>query len=150
MMIERQTWDEFYLWDVAGTWAKRSRDPSTKVGAVIVRADHTQASVGYNDFARGIDHDIGRYVNRDFKLHATVHAEENAIFNARETLDGYTIYSTFSPCPRCANAIIQKGITRVVIPADPIPPRWAEPMEIALGLLQEARITIKWMMRKPL
>jgi deoxycytidylate deaminase len=39
---------------VAEGWSK---DPSTKVGAVIVRPDLTVASIGYNGFPRGMSDD---------------------------------------------------------------------------------------------
>ena len=41
-----------------------SRDPSTKVGAVLVRPDHTIASIGYNGFPRGVNDDPARLADR--------------------------------------------------------------------------------------
>lgn len=100
-------WHErfFDLAELVGSWSK---DPSTKVGAVIIRPDRTIASVGYNGFPRGVG-DI--YTTRDDKLLRTVHAEANAIMSAREPLHGYTIYVTpLHPCANCAGLIIQSGI----------------------------------------
>lgn len=103
-------WHErfFALADLVGSWSK---DPSTKVGAVIIRPDRTIASVGYNGFPRGV---LDHYTTREDKLLRTVHAEANAILTAREPLHGYTIYVTpLHPCANCAGLIIQAGIKTV-------------------------------------
>ena len=54
-----------------GSWSK---DPSTKVGAVIVRNDRTIVSVGYNGFPRHCDDDPELYADRTKKYPRTVHA----------------------------------------------------------------------------
>lgn len=41
------TWDETFM-EMALTAAKRSKDPVTQVGAVIVAADNRVLSIGYN------------------------------------------------------------------------------------------------------
>lgn len=137
----RQSWDDFYL-IMARLVASRSRDPSTKVGAVIVRPDKTIASLGYNGLPRGIADD-DRLADRDWKLAAVVHAEVNALLNAREPVRGYTLYvAPLHPCSNCAAQIIQADILRVVaeMPAD-VPERWRENFVIARGLLREAGIS---------
>lgn len=103
-------WDERFF-DIAELVASWSKDPSTKVGAVIVRPDRTIASVGYNGFPRGVD---DTYTTREDKLMRTVHAEANAILSAREPLQGYTLYVTpLHPCANCSGLIIQSGIKEV-------------------------------------
>lgn len=98
----------FALAELVGSWSK---DPSTKVGAVIVRPDFTIASVGYNGFPRGVK-DV--YTTRDEKLLRTVHAEANAIVTAREPLHGCILYVTpLHPCANCSGLIIQSGIKEV-------------------------------------
>jgi dCMP deaminase len=98
----------FELADLVAYWSK---DPSTKVGAVIVRPDLTIASIGYNGFPRGVD---DTYTTREDKLLRTVHAEANAIIAAREPLHDYTLYVTpLHPCANCAGLIIQAGIKYV-------------------------------------
>jgi len=112
-------WDIDYL-ALAKWWAERkSKDPSTKVGAVIVRSDKTVVSLGYNGFPRGIEDTEERLSNRALKYPRMVHAEMNAVLNAKEPLDGYTLYvwppAFYAPtCDRCAVHIIQAGIKRVV------------------------------------
>jgi dCMP deaminase len=101
--------------DMADLVARRSRDPSTQVGAVILRPDKTVASVGYNGFPRGCSDDDSLYANRETKYARVVHAETNAIVTAKERLDGCTLYtSPLPPCPACAGLIIQAGIKRIV------------------------------------
>ena len=104
-------WDNRFL-DLAALVGSWSKDPGTRVGAVIVRPDRTIASLGYNGFPRGVD---DTYQDREHKLLRTVHAEMNAILSAREPLQGCTIYVVpLCPCSNCAASIIQSGITRVV------------------------------------
>ncbi len=107
-------WNRRFL-DKCDQVRKWSKDPSTKVGAVIIRPDRTIASEGYNGFARGVNDDPGRYMDRELKYKLVLHAEENAILNAREVLDGYTLFvRPLSPCSLCAARIIQSGIKYVV------------------------------------
>lgn len=106
-------WDLRFL-SMAQLVARWSKDPSTQVGAVIVRPDKTIASIGYNGFPRGVEDTHERYADKVVKHEMVVHAEANAIHNSREPVVGYTIYSTFFPCPHCAAHIIQAGIKRVV------------------------------------
>ena len=46
------TWDEYFM-GVAELSAKRSKDPSTQVGACIVSEDNKILSMGYNGFPKG-------------------------------------------------------------------------------------------------
>lgn len=91
-----------------------SKDPSTKVGAVIVNDENRIVSLGYNGFPRGVDDCETRYNNRDVKYKYVCHAERNAIDNAYSDVSGCTIYVTLMPCNECAKSIIQRGIKKVV------------------------------------
>ena len=57
--------------------------------------------------------------NRRVQDQAVVmHAEINCLFNACKTVGnfrGMTMYSTLMPCNMCAGAIVQFGITKVVV-----------------------------------
>lgn len=77
-----------------------SKDPSTKVGAVIVRPDKTIASMGFNGFPKKLKDDA-RYNDREVKYSLIVHGEINAILFAKESLTGYTLY-TYPFMPYCA------------------------------------------------
>jgi dCMP deaminase len=91
-----------------------SKDPSTKVGAVIVNDKKQVLSHGYNGFPRGIQDTEERYNDRNLKLRLVCHAERNALDNALFDLEGATLYSTLFPCTDCTKGIIQRGITTVV------------------------------------
>ena len=135
-------WDEYFL-GIATIAASKSKDPSTKVGAVIVRPDRTIVSVGYNGFPRGIADTPQRLNDRPTKYSLIVHAEMNAILSARESLNNCTLYTVpFMPCDRCFVHVIQAGIRRVVFPkATPEQEeRWGEAFKRVLQLAEEANI----------
>ena len=111
--MNKTDWNSRFF-DIANVVASWSKDPSTKVGAVIVRPDRTIASVGYNGFPRGVKDTPEFYEHRPTKYMRTVHAEANAILSAHEPLHGYTLYVTpLHPCASCAGLIIQAGIAKV-------------------------------------
>ena len=63
----------------------------------------------------------GRIISKGYhKKYGEFHAERNAILNAKEDLEGATIYVNLEPCshfgktPPCADLIIEKKIKRVV------------------------------------
>ena len=97
------------------TWSK---DPSTKVGAVVVGEHGQLLSQGYNGFPRGIKDSDERLNNRERKYELVVHAEMNAIYNASlngVSLKDSTLYVYGLPiCNECAKGIIQVGIKKVV------------------------------------
>jgi len=138
-----EKWDRRFL-DLAKVVGGWSKDPSTKVGAVLVRPDRTVASLGYNGFPRGVlDHET-RYANRDTKYEMVVHAEINALLNSREDLEGYTLYVTpLPPCAQCAATIIQRGIGRIVIEqkAD-LPEIWKTKFQVSQTMFNEAGVAI--------
>lgn len=134
-------WDRFFL-GMAGYVASASKDPSTQVGAVIVRPDRTIASLGYNGFPRGVHDDEARIEDRPFKYAATVHAELNALLNAREPLARTRLYCTLHPCAQCAAAIVQAGVAEVTVPDEPEPDRWRESFEVARTILEEGRVRL--------
>ena len=141
----RVKWDARFL-DLAQSVAGWSRDPSTQVGAVIVRPNRTIASIGYNGFPRGVCDLSQRLQDREEKLAMTVHAELNAILAAREPLHGFTLYVwPFHPCASCAAAIIQAGITEVVAPIAPadVAERWKRSLRIAQTMFDEAGVELR-------
>lgn len=133
--------------DLAFHISKWSKDPSTKVGCVIVRPDKTIASVGYNGFPRGVDDDIHRYVDRETKYLIVKHAEENAVYSAKEPLDGYTAYITHHPCSTCAGTLIQNGIARVVttIPDKYLRERFKKSFDITDIIFKESGVTLDFL-----
>tara|TARA_B100000902_G_C27321949_1_gene925323 strand:- start:7479 stop:7910 length:432 start_codon:yes stop_codon:yes gene_type:complete len=133
-------WDNRFL-DMAKLVSTWSKDPSTKVGAVIVDPSNRLVSVGYNGFPKDIT-DNERLLDRDKKYDIIVHAEVNAILFSNRTLKGCTMYTwPFQPCPRCAGLIIQSGIIRVVSIKN-TNPRWVADFTTAKQLLLEASVRL--------
>ena len=108
-------WDKRYS-DMAQLVSSWSKDPSTQVGAVIVRPDKSIASVGFNGFPRTVEDRHEWYADRQTKLQLIVHAEDNALkFCAHESVTGYTAYVyPLMPCMACAEKLMARGIQRVV------------------------------------
>ncbi|MCK1741374.1 dCMP deaminase family protein [Bradyrhizobium sp. 139] len=125
-----------------GAWSK---DPSTKVGAVIVRPDRTVVAVGYNGFPRGTFDREDYLADRPEKIRRTVHAELNAILTAREPLQGCTLFVTpLHPCAGCAGAIIQSGIKRVVAElAKPAHASWLCDFDSARRMFDESDVEVE-------
>ena len=127
------------------TWSK---DPSTKVGAVVIGEHGQLLSQGFNGFPRGIKDSDERLNNRERKYELVVHAEMNAIYNASLTgvsLKGSTLYVYGCPvCNECAKGIIQVGIQKVVAvrPKDMpvVLKRWDESIKVAGALFKEADV----------
>ena len=121
------------------TWSK---DPSTKVGAVIVDADRRIISTGYNGFPRDVEDLDQRLNNRDVKYEMIVHGEINAIVFANQNLQGTTLYTwPFMPCSRCAGIVIQSGIRTVVAPYNDNP-RWQDSFKLTQQMFREAQVEL--------
>jgi dCMP deaminase len=127
--------------------AQWSKDRSTKCGAIIVDDALRVRGQGFNGFPRGVQDLPERYADRPTKYAMVVHAEANAILNARQDVSGCTIFTTKFPCSGCTKLIIQAGITEVVCPTqDPGnagDQRWAEDAAISRLMLNEAHVTIR-------
>jgi dCMP deaminase len=120
MFSSRQLkWDTRFL-DMATLVGSWSKDPSMKVGAVIVNGDNIHLGSGYNGFPRGVADRDDWLNDRPIKYMTVVHAELNAILNTSALLrleSNLSLYcSTGVPCPDCMKHIIQAGIRRVVFP----------------------------------
>lgn len=129
--------------------ASASKDPSTKVGAVIVGPDDEIRSTGWNGFARKVTDSPERWNDRPTKYKYVVHAERNAIYNAARVgtpVKGCTIYvRPLYVCNICADAIIQSGIIEVVMmdSTEVSQPLWEELKEISQSKFYEAGIKIR-------
>lgn len=135
-------WLQRYL-ELAEYISQWSKDPSTKVGAVIVRPDNSVCSVGFNGFPRGVDDDPARYADRELKYKLIVHGEINAMAFTNECLDGYTLFTwPFLPCSRCAGFIIQNKIKTVVAPklTGELAKRWEESLNLTKSMFTEAGV----------
>jgi dCMP deaminase len=108
----RPNWDEYFL-NLAEEISKRSPDPNTKHGCVLVDSSKRVLSTGYNGPVSGLPHEIVS-LERPDKYHWLIHAEDNAVAFARCDLTGATAYVTGTPCAPCFRRLLQVGIRRVV------------------------------------
>ena len=124
-----------------------SKDPSTKVGCVVVGEDREIRSTGFNGFPRGIDDNPERLANRETKYPLICHAEENAIMHAARigvSLKGSTAYVAWPPCSRCARSLIQAGVKEVVYSLEvEVPDRWQEDFKISTEMMEEAGLIVR-------
>jgi dCMP deaminase len=118
------------LIEIANTVSKRSTCSRRHNGAVIANSNGVVLSTGYNGSLSGMDHcdhecdcgaDLTGGAHDDNCLAhphmgciIAVHAEANAIYfaarNGVSTKDAI-IYCTTEPCVKCAEAIVQSGIS---------------------------------------
>ena len=116
------SWDEYFM-GIAMLAARRSKDPSTQVGACIVSQENIIISTGYNGMPQGCSDDefpwerTGEEIRTKYPY--VVHAELNAILNANgRDLRGSKLYVALFPCNECAKAIIQSGVKEVYYLSD--------------------------------
>lgn len=116
------SWDEYFM-GVALLSARRSKDPSTQVGACIVNDQNKIVGAGYNGLPTGCHVDDfpwdkqGAFLETKYPF--VCHAELNAILNnIGMDLKGCKIYTALFPCNECTKAIIQAGITEVIYLSD--------------------------------
>lgn len=155
-MNKQLRWDRHFT-GLALYHARLSKDPSTKVGSVIIGPDREILSAGFNGFPRGIADTPERLNDRDMKLKLVVHAEMNALLAAARTgmrLKGCTLYLAATdnsgmiwggpPCTRCTVEIIQVGISEIVsYPVKAVPSRWHQDLALARQLIEEACVTYR-------
>lgn len=140
--------EERRLWQWAIDMAKHvsllSKDPSTKVGAVIFDDKRRLVSAGYNGLPRGVEDTPKRLQDRDTKYKMILHAERNAMAFATGSLEGATLFCTHPCCTQCAAQIIQMGIRHVCWPTPDrvFADRWAEDMELSKEMFKEAGVTM--------
>jgi dCMP deaminase len=141
-----------YFFNFLDVIKQKSKDPSTKVGCVIVGKNNEVISTGFNGFPMKVLEKPSRY-ERPVKYFYIEHAERNAVYLAARRgvpLEGSRIYLQWHPCADCARAIIQAGIEEVWIDGsryDPYNPteadrRWEESISAAQDMFEEARIRI--------
>lgn len=151
-MLNRVSWDRYFM-TMAYLVSMKSKDPSTRVGAVIVGPDHEIIATGYNGLPRGIADHEHRYLDKEYKYMAINHAEENAILHCARvgvSAKGCQLYIPWIPCSRCTKTIIQSGISEVIydvnFPGNEVVEQlaeWKRSIEISRELLIEAKVQIR-------
>lgn len=150
------------LLEIATTVSKRGTCSRRQNGAVIADSKGVVLSTGYNGSLSGMEHcdhecdcgyelmgEVAQYLAKDHAFTCpahpnngctiAVHAEANAVyFAARKgvSVEGQQIFCTTEPCVKCAEAIVQSGISKVVY-------RQSYRDHSGLTLLKEAGIEIE-------
>lgn len=144
-MSKLHKWDKRFL-RIAYEVAHWSKDPSHKIGAVVVR-DKRILATGYNGFPSGVEDLDWRWRTKELKYQYVVHAEMNCIYNAASqgvNLSDTTMYVYGLPvCHECAKGIVSSGIKRVIGAtdlSDGIPTRWFESYKKTVAMFDEVGV----------
>ena len=132
-------WDLWWL-KIAQCYASGSKDPSTKVGSIIVSQKRLR-SAGYNGFINNMNDDPELYWDRDYKLENCKHAEIAAMDELPDIVYNATLYVyPFAPCSDCAMKIAENAQIKRVVTTDYCPERWRESMIKAKQILIDAKL----------
>ena len=119
MNFENYTPPDWNQWFLQGVYwiASKSKDPKTKIGAIIVK-DNRIISTGYNGIPHGVNDDIAWRHERPEKYKWFEHGERNAIYSAAKygiSTENAVLYTNAMPCADCARGVIQAGIKEVYV-----------------------------------
>lgn len=111
-----------------------SKDPSTKVGTLVLGRDEEPLVHSWNGFIRGDDDSPSLYADREYKYGHIVHSEMNAIANAGRVgtrLKGAVWYVTAPPCDKCIGPLLQTGPSAIYFlePEADFKSRWQHTFE---------------------
>lgn len=143
------SWEEWFF-KIMYLVAEKSKDPKTKIGAILVK-ERRIISTGYNGFCIGVNDDVPKRWVRPEKYTWVSHAERNAIYLAAAegiSTRGSVMYTNGTPCNDCAKAIIQAGVSKVVVhqPYENLlygpdaQNNWLEQNKVTLAMFRESRI----------
>jgi len=125
---------------------RNSTDENTKTGAVIV-LDNKIVARGTNKFAEDVEITERRNTPISKRIYQD-HSERNAVYEAAKLgipLDDAEIYSTWIPCPACANAIINSSINKLTFHYDMAVKThsdWSEDLKESIKMLLEAGVDV--------
>lgn len=123
-----------------------SKDPSTKVAALILDQNNNILSLGYNGLPRKFEETPDRW-EKPMKYNYVVHAEANAIATAARNgvkLDGSSIVSTLFPCNECAKLIIQSGIKKIITKKPDENSSWLASFEHSKEMFEECDVDVEY------
>lgn len=138
--------DDYFL-AICDLVAQRSKDPSTQVGAVLVR-DGDILTTGYNGFPSGVIEDAKRW-ERPTKYGYVVHAEENVVLRAARlgvSIIGATLYTSLAPCVKCARLLANSGIDEIVFnktKTDAFPRGDQHELRLGRDILSESCVAVR-------
>lgn len=110
---KQREWDEYFM-RIAEAVAEKSKDPSSKMGCVIVDKNKRVVSLGYNGMVQGADESKMTLSERPMKYYFAVHSEMNALIFAYQDVAGCTLYNRVATCENCLKHCLQAGIKRFV------------------------------------
>jgi deoxycytidylate deaminase len=132
--------------------ATNSPDPSTQNGAILLNVSGEVLAKDHNRLPGGVKCTPERY-ERPLKYKVTGHAEANVIYqSARQGLStcGSTLVCPWAACSVCAIAIIQSGVSLLVVHKDARDrshsgkyAEWAKDIEVAMEMLDEAGVEVR-------
>lgn len=147
--MEKISWDDYFM-SMVYFVAMKSKDNKTHVGAVVVGLDNEIRSTGYNSFPRHVDDDVEERQERPEKYKWFAHSEFNSVCNAAligVSLKGCRMYTNGIPCNNCALAIIQSGISEVIIDKfwdDNNYNQWVEEAERSKIMFEESGVKLRF------
>jgi dCMP deaminase len=136
-------------------WLKLAHEVSawskddTQVGAVMFDRLRNPRGFGYNGIPRGLSDTEPLRLQKPLKNWYFEHAERNVIYACSRngiSCDDCTIAITHWPCVDCTRAIIQSGISQVIVDAaclngdNPFFQKWQDQIEVSKSMLQEVGI----------
>ena len=138
-----------HFFKLCAVTAEKSKDPSTKVGALAVspRSKWPKGS-GFNGFPIGVEDDPAKVPERyekPEKYFWTAHAEQNLIALAARygvPLEGCVMFCNLQTCIECTKLIIQAGITAVYCVHDTGTGGWREYLPKARTMFDEAGVQV--------
>jgi dCMP deaminase len=128
--------------------ARKSKDPKTKIGAVLVK-NNEPIAICYNGFPRGVKDSPERYHDRELKRRMVCHAEENVTYLAAKrgvSTVGATLYTQGVPCSECTKGLINAEISKIIVhkqwPNLMHSPEWVSSIELSHVMLKEAGVEV--------
>lgn len=104
-------WEDYFN-NIVDKVKDKSKDPSTKVGCVIVNERNEPVSFGFNGWVSGCDETFMTW-ERPLKYNMVIHAEMNALIFAERNLKDCKAFVTHSPCSNCLKHLLQAGIREI-------------------------------------
>lgn len=145
------SWDELFMRHVY-LIASKSKDTRTKIGAILVR-DKRVISEGYNGMPMGVCDCKPERFERPEKYFWFEHAERNSVYTCARygiATEKTVMFTQGVPCADCARAVIQGGISEVVVhkqwqhfEKEFYWEKWLDSTKRSTAMLEEAGIPVR-------
>ena len=116
----RAAWESVFM-DVAQAVARRSKDDTTRVGAVVVNVDNEIIGTGFNGFPKGAPDErlpTGGPTRHLWVIHAEINGLLSALRSRPMDVPSSTVYCTHRPCAGCVKLMSHVGVLQVVFGVD--------------------------------